>query len=209
MKPLRLHFLPSGSLLSSLHNCTKPLPDCISSVTPQYISNPRDRPETGITPYKKRREWVHPNKPLPPWGKHTQHPHPLLGWTFPVGGGPWGYLQLSKGGSLLGLPTALGKAVGPKGKSVHLGFLICKMHNNTCPTHITGWLGRSNKTYLGAVFKSTKHYIHGYGLTPNMRCWPAHSHSVLCTNQALQHWTIRAPFDIFAKLIYFLGEKTK
>ena len=62
-----------------MHNCTKPLPDCISSVTPQYSSNPRDRPKTGVTPYKKRREWVHPNKPLPPWGKHIQHPHPLLG----------------------------------------------------------------------------------------------------------------------------------
>lgn len=54
---------------------------------------------------------------------NTPTPSSAEGEDFPsVGGGPWGYLQLSKGDSFLGLPTALGKAVGPKGKSVRSRF---------------------------------------------------------------------------------------
>lgn len=58
-------------------------------------------------------------------GNTLNTPTPSLaeGKDFPtVGGGPWSYLQLSEGGSLPGLPTAPGKAVGPKGKSVRSRF---------------------------------------------------------------------------------------
>lgn len=82
-----------------------------------------------------------------------------------------GLSAVSKEGRLLGIPTALGKAVGPKGKSAESHSLsvslFAKGINNTCLTHITGWLGRSNKTYLEALFQSTQH---GYSLIPIMKC---------------------------------------
>lgn len=75
-------------------------------------------------------------------------------------------------GRVPGTLTGLCKAMWPSASQLNhfqtLSLLAKGINNNLCPTHITGCLGRSNKTYLEALFKSVKHHIYGSSLIPTI-----------------------------------------
>lgn len=118
MKTPRPHFLPSSSLLFSLHNCATP---------PSWFylfSDPTDTSlilEMGlkicVTLYRKRRVWMDLSKPIPPRGKHFQCPRPPLQLKVPGlchSRWPVGLFATSKGRRVLGIFTTLDQAVWPK-----------------------------------------------------------------------------------------------
>lgn len=103
--------------------------------------------------------WTVVRKPIPPWGKHTcrtlmpcPHHYPAEHKRW-----PWGCLPYWMRGRVPATLTGLCKAMWPSASRLNpfqILSLFTKGTNNPCPTHITGHLGRSNKTYLEALFKS-------------------------------------------------------
>lgn len=192
MKMLRSTVPTSGSLPPVLSNGNiLALPDSICSVAWNRILIPGTVLKMkSMSLLTGKGVWTVMSKPIPPWGKHLQHSNPPLSWTQTVKSGPGGCLPYWTRGRVPATLTGLCKAMWPLASRLnHFQTLSLfeKGINNPCPAHITGCLGRSNKTYLGALFKNIKHHTDSSGLIPTIKCRRHTITPLFHVKQALQN----------------------
>lgn len=101
-------FPASASLVHCSFPCPAaphPLPGFISSVSPQYNSNPRD---CANNLFSGKGVWINLSKPTSLWGKHIQHPAPSSAEDNRTSHSRWPkeLLAVSKGGRVLGIIPA-------------------------------------------------------------------------------------------------------
>lgn len=178
-------------------------------MTPQRISNPRDRPENGCHSTGKGECKTNLSRPIPPRGIFSapRPPPQLKVRGLSHSGWPTGLFATSKEGRVLGIFRAPGKAVGPKASLLNHGHTQFPHQQNALitPAQPTSWAGLEDQIKpIWKPLKSTKHHIHSHGLTPFIKRQPVYNHSVLCANQALRYCEIiRAQFDTWLNSFIF------
>ena len=166
MKTLRPHSLPLVPCSFPPHHRTTP-PSRLSAVSHSTSLNLRTVLKICIT-FTGKGVWINLSKPIPLWGKLSA-PHLLRHEENRTSHSRWprSYLQYQRKQSA---GPRQGCVTGGRSAASHSVSLFAQCINTPCPTHTTGWLGRSNKAYLAALFKCTKHHKHGYGLIPITKC---------------------------------------